>query len=216
MQKFLSFLKQYLYIILGITCILAVGVIYMTSRPSTISINPIDNFTTQPSEQSPSEPNSSGSSGSSDFSGVENQPTLLVVHVVGAVYKPGVFELPEGARINDAVRLAGGYTHEADLTRINLAAFVYDAMQIIMPVIGEELIPPPAPATSGGTASGLVNINTANATELQTLPGIGTTIAGNIINFRETHGRFSCVEELIHVNRIGIATLNNIRPLVTV
>jgi len=212
MQKFISFLKQYVYIVLGIICILAVGVIYLTSRPATITINPIDVISNPQIEQS--EPMESPEP---VFPDVEYEPTLIMVHIVGAVNYPGVFELPEGSRVNDVVILAGGYTPEADLTRVNLAAFVHDAMRIMIPTVGEEIIGPDiVDNPPSGNAVGLVNINTATATELQTLPGVGSVLSGNIINFRETHGRFSTVEELINVSRIGAATLDRLRPLITV
>ena len=220
MQKFGDFLKQYLYIILGIICILAVGGIYLTSRPTTIAISPIEAINNpaiipyEPVEE-PIFPDSN-----SDIEYVEYEPTLIIVHIVGAVNYPGVFEVPEGSRIDDVVRLAGGHTEEADLTLINLAAFVHDAMQIIVPKFGEEVFETTTTTdpSSGVTppSNGLVNINTATSAELQTLPNIGPSIAENIINFREMHGRFSSVDELINVSRIGTATMERLRPLITV
>jgi len=220
MQKFANFLKQYVYIILGIICILAVGAIYLTSRPATIAVSPtINNPSIIPYEPAEGEL-SEFIIPDSDIEHVEYEPTLFIVHIVGAVNEPGVFAVPEGSRIDDVVRLAGGYTEEADLTLINLAAFVHDAMQIIVPKFGEEVFETDtATNPSSGVTSpsnGLVNINTANSTELQTLPGVGRVTAENIINFRETHGRFSSVDELINVSQIGPATLDRLRPLITV
>jgi competence protein ComEA len=130
------------------------------------------------------------------------------------VNAPGVFTLDAGARVNDALYLAGGATAYADLTRVNLAAILSDEMQIIIPAEGEDL--PQAAAQSGITSDGRVNINHANATELQTLSGIGQVRAQSIIDFRETHGSFASVDELIHISGIGAITLENLRPFVTV
>jgi len=224
----MDFIKKNLFVLLGAICIIIVGVIYLVARPSGTNIDirevifdagqvapPLTyTYTTPTPEQiieattiieSPAEP-------------------TIIVHIAGAVNIPGVYEMPEGVRINDVLQAAGGASPYADLTRINLAAFAQDAMQIIIPTIGEEL--PPVFATenvtntggitSGINASGLVNVNTANLTELQTLPGIGPVLAQNIIDFRETHGQFATIDELIHVSRIGAATLERLRPLVTV
>lgn len=205
------FLKQYIYIILGVICIISVGVVYLISRPATITASSpaIDNHSQIiPYKPEPVIP---------DVEIPTPEPTIFVVHIVGAVHQPGVYEVFEGARVDDVVRLAGGHTPEADLTLINLAAFVFDAMQIRVPKIGEEVFDTNIqtnPPTSSN--NGLVNINTASHAELQTVSGIGTTLATNIINFRETHGNFSSVDELINVNRIGPATLESIRPYVTV
>ena len=149
-------------------------------------------------------------------------PPKIIVHVEGAVIEPGVFSLPYGSRVNDALVKAGGPTEEADLARINLAAFLQDAQQIIIPTVNDEIIY--IESAGGGTGSspsgitdaGLININTATEAELRTLPGIGQVISGNIITHRETNGPFTTVEELRNVPRIGAITMDNIRALITV
>ena len=154
----------------------------------------------------------------------EEPPAIMIVHVVGEVNAPGVIRLYEGARIDDAIEQAGGATDYADLSLINLAALVRDAMQITVPAFGEDavimyeepLIAGDFAPASGGSSGGLVNINTATFAELQNLPGIGPTIAQNIIDFREAHGGFSNVEELINVSRIGQVTMDRLRTLVVV
>jgi len=141
-------------------------------------------------------------------------PLYIVIHIEGEVYSPGVFTLPDGSRVNDAVILAGGATAYADLSRINLAAFLEDAQQIIIPNVEDEITIQAATATADDNS--LVNINTADERLLMTLPGIGPVIAGNIIAHREAHGQFNSIEELRNVPRIGAETLNNLRDLITI
>lgn len=153
----------------------------------------------------------------------------VVVHVAGAVQNPGVYELDSGSRVNDAVTAAGGLRGDADTSAINLAASASDGSQVYIPVQGEA-----PPSSAGGTeaahsfagtglgtdrgtdAAGLVNINMASAEELQTLPKVGPVLAASIISWREQYGGFSSVDELDQVSGIGPATLEALRPLVTV
>lgn len=153
----------------------------------------------------------------------------VVVHVAGAVQTPGVYELDSGSRVNDAVTAAGGLRDDADTSAINLAAPASDGSQIYIPVQGEA--PPNSTSAAeavhgsaetghgtdrGADAAGLVNINTASAEELQTLPKVGPVLAASIISWREQYGGFSSVDELDQVSGIGPATLEALRPLVTV
>ncbi|WP_237193803.1 ComEA family DNA-binding protein [Rothia nasimurium] len=144
----------------------------------------------------------------------------VVVHVAGAVQTPGVYELDSGSRVNDAVTAAGGLRDDADTSAINLAAPASDGSQVYIPVQGEA--PPSSAADTfpdtdrGADAAGLVNINTASAEELQTLPKVGPVLAASIISWREQYGGFSSVDELDQVSGIGPATLEALRPLVTV
>ncbi|MBG6180084.1 ComEA family DNA-binding protein [Arthrobacter sp. CAN_A1] len=161
-------------------------------------------------------------------------PQLLLVHVAGAVARPGVVELAAGARVFDALDLAGGALPEADLAAINLAAPVQDGQQIRVPLEGEVLpggLLPPAPGGSGGAsssgadaplpadtagASGIVNLNTAGPDELETLPRIGPVLAERIVQWRTDHGGFTRPEDLDAVPGIGEAMLAALIPLVTV
>lgn len=140
----------------------------------------------------------------------------LVVHVTGAVVNPGVAELPPGARVADAVAAAGGMTEDADESALNLAALVVDGTQVYVPRIGEG--PPPIAAAPSGAAqeSGLVNLNTADAAGLATLPGIGPALADRIITYRETHGPFGTVADLDAVSGIGPSILAQIDGKATV
>jgi competence protein ComEA len=148
-------------------------------------------------------------------------PTTLFVHVAGLVRHPGVYQFPSGARIIDAVQAAGGATPKADLDLLNLAAPLADGEQILVPPHGAAPVVPP-PATGAGVVSspgapgGLVNVNTATETELEALPDIGPVTAAEIIAYRTEHGPFPTVDALDDVSGIGPATMEQLRPLVTV
>jgi competence protein ComEA len=138
---------------------------------------------------------------------------------VGAVREPGLVQLPGGARIADAVEAAGGPTREADLSGVNLARPVTDGEQLHVPRPGETPVAaaggdtgvpgaPGAPGAGGDT----VDLNTADAPTLETLPGIGPALAQRIIEWRTAHGPFGSVDELRDVSGIGPAVLERIRP----
>lgn len=149
-------------------------------------------------------------------------PSVLVVHVAGAVVVPGVHELEVGARVVDAVAAAGGLRPDADGARLNLAAPVADGERVYVPVAGEE--PPPvvgpagASSPAGGASgdSGPVDLNTADEAALDALPGIGPSTAAAIIEHRSKIGRFGSVDELLDVRGIGEAKLEQLRSLVRV
>jgi len=137
-------------------------------------------------------------------------PASIYVHVLGAVASPGLYELPEGSRAVDAIASAGGFARKADEAAVNLARFVTDGEQIIVPVVGAS------PASSGpGSGSGLININSADATALETLPRIGPAMSARIIAWREENGRFASVNDLKKVTGIGDATFAGLKELVT-
>jgi len=139
----------------------------------------------------------------------------LIVDVAGAVREPGVYEFAEGDRVIDAIDRAGGSMPKADLSLLNLAAPLTDGSQILVPKAG-----PPGAVVPGGTApgstGGLININSASATELESLSGIGEVLAATIVEYREQNGPFASIEELMDVSGIGPATLDEIRDQVTV
>jgi competence protein ComEA len=141
--------------------------------------------------------------------------SVLVVDVVGRVHRPGVFRLPAGARVVDAVEAAGGATDGAAVHRINLARPVVDGEQILVPGPDDPL--PDAPGSAPGAETDApVDLNTASATELEELPGIGPVLAGRIVDWRTEHGRFTTVDELREVEGIGDTTMTRLRPLVRV
>ena len=138
--------------------------------------------------------------------------STIYVHVLGAVAAPGLYALREGDRAVDAVAAAGGFADDADQAQLNLARFVTDGEQILVPVMGAA-----PPATAGGAAvPGKVNINTADAATLETLPRVGPAMSARIIAWRETNGRFAAIEDLMSVSGIGDKTFEALRDLVTV
>ncbi len=146
-------------------------------------------------------------------------PASILIHVVGAVERPGVYTLPEGSRLCDAVDAAGGLAEEADPERVNLADYVSDAQQIYVPRVGGDVPPAPtamaASSRSEGGAAGLINLNTATSAELESLPGIGPALAERIIAYREGTGPFTSPEEVINVSGIGDTRYEQIRGLIT-
>lgn len=152
----------------------------------------------------------------------------VTVHVTGAVGNPSVQRLPAGSRVADAVAAAGGASPEADTQSLNLARVLNDGEQVRVPKVGES--PPAAPAGAegsqtgagpgagaapGGGPAGKVNVNTAEASALETLPGIGPTLAKRIIAYRNEHGPFATVEDLTDVPGIGPAVLEGLRQEAT-
>jgi competence protein ComEA len=164
------------------------------------------------------EPASSATSGSAPTAGKKGG--RVIVHVAGAVAKPGVYELDANARVIDAVEAAGGGTPDADLNRLNLAAKVTDGQRVLVQRPGEAA--PTAAGTpgasEGGNAdpSGLVNLNTAPQAELEKLPGIGPSLAQAIIAERERRGGFRSVNELRDVRGIGEKRFADLKDKVTI
>ena len=135
------------------------------------------------------------------------------MYISGAVEYPGVYAIKEGGRLEQVVEVAGGATEDADLTAINLAARERDEDHWHIPAVGENSQPPSAQAS---TRPAKIDINSAEAELLKTLPGIGEVKAQSIIRHRETNGPFASVEDLLDVSGIGPATLDAIQDLVEV
>ena len=184
-------------LIAGLVIVMTAGGLFLWARGAPASIAP-------PARATPSPGATSSPAGH-----------LLVVHVAGAVKHPGIVELPAGSRVADALRLAGGPLPRADLDLINLAALVVDGTQILVPVhaTGGAPLPVPAPTTS---ASGTVNLNTADQVTLESVPGLGPVKAGAIVAYRDEIGGFTSIDQLLEVTGIGPATLESIRPFVTI
>ncbi len=142
----------------------------------------------------------------------------LVVHITGSVSAPGVYTLPPGNRVADAIEAAGGMTEQADSEALNLAQVLGDGVHIHVPeLITQNQENPQDPRTrSLSPLTALVNINTADQTELESLPEIGPHLAGEIIAYRETNGPFNTVDELLNVSGVGPVILETIRDLITV
>ena len=137
---------------------------------------------------------------------------VLVVHVVGAVHRPGLFRLKEGSRVADAVSRAGGPTRRAELSAVNLAAPLADGQQVIVPRRG----PPGAETAAAGEVAGAkVSLALATVDQLDELPGIGPVTAQKIVDWRSSHGPFQSVDDLDDVPGIGPVRIEQLRELVT-
>ncbi len=181
--------------ILALGVVVGAGLWYVRSLPQPVSVR-----------AAPAVAPSSGTPG----------PATVFVHVAGEVRRPGVYELPEGSRVIDVLDAAGGAERGAELAALNLAAVLTDGQQVL--VAGRAA--PGSPAPGGAVASpgqpATVNVNTATPEELETLPGIGEVLAAAIVQFREEHGPFTSVDQLLDVSGIGEVTLEELRDFVTV
>ena len=139
-------------------------------------------------------------------------PAVVVVDVVGAVRRAGLYRLQQGARIADAVARAGGATPKADLALINLAAPLADGEQVVVPKRGAAASS--AAPSAGVASSGPVHLSTATLEQLDSLPGIGPVTAQKILDYRQKHGPFTSVDELDAVPGIGPARLEQLKDLV--
>jgi competence protein ComEA len=154
---------------------------------------------------SSSSPSSSGSNGSNG--------AVIYVHILGQVNDPGLYALHDGDRAVDVVAAAGGLTPAADPAALNLARFLSDGEQIVVPAVGQSI---PASGAGGGTSiPGKVNINTADEPTLETLPRVGPAMAARILAWRTANGRFTAVEDLMSVSGIGEKTFEGLKDLVT-
>ncbi|MEM9036863.1 MAG: helix-hairpin-helix domain-containing protein [Actinomycetota bacterium] len=143
-------------------------------------------------------------------------PVEVHVHAAGAVVRPGLYRLPDGARVADLLEAAGGVTDDADLDRVNLAAPVTDGAQLFVPRRGEPVVAIEGATASSQASGGPIDLNLAGAAELESLPGIGPSTSAAIIAHRERDGPFATVDELLEVRGIGPAKLDAIRDLVVV
>ena len=190
--------------LLGLVALLALtlggaGLWYVRSLPRSVEV------ATAPREGEGSAPAASAS---------PSPAVVILVDVAGWVREPGVYEFAEGARVVDAIDAAGGARPGAVLQALNLAAPLVDGSQILVPREGEEAVAPPV--AGGAVAGSLMNVNSASATELEELPGIGEVIAQRIVDYRTANGPFTSVDQLLDVSGIGDAILESIRELVTV
>lgn len=136
-------------------------------------------------------------------------PEMIVVHLVGAVYSPGVYHLPAGSRVYELLEAAGGVAPEADTGSVNLARPLYDGEQVVICRAGEA-------AAGAASSGGKVNINKATVAELQTLPSIGEARAKQILEHREKYGPFSDISEIMDVSGIGQGIFKQIEDLITI
>lgn len=138
-------------------------------------------------------------------------PARLVVHVAGAVRRPGLYRLAEGSRVADAVQRAGGAAPRADLAAINLAAKVVDGIQVVVP----SRLPAAVAAAGPAARAGPVSLGAATLEQLDALPGVGPVTARKILDYRAAHGGFRSVDDLDAIPGIGPARVEQLRELVT-
>lgn len=145
------------------------------------------------------------------------EDTVIMVHISGQVYYPGLIELKSGSRVNDAIDLAGGLKKEADIDRINLAKKLVDEEKIYVPKIGEEIDIEIASVSGDitSTSDGKININTCSKEELMTLSGIGEATATKIIDYRNSN-QFKKIEDMMNVSGIGAKKYEAIKDYIIV
>ena len=197
--------REAIYAGTAVVCVIAAGWFYTSDRQKSAELYEISAATAEPSESAAAEAAGPG----------ETAVNRIKVYIAGAVKNPGVYELDDGSRVEDALNLAGGATDEADMLRVNLAARLKDEQRIIVPKEGEAVdnLPGEEQNEEGG---GLININTADEAQLMKLPGVGEVTANNIIAYRTEHGAFKSIEEIQNVTRIGAKTFERLKDLITV
>ena len=144
----------------------------------------------------------------------EPRRARVYVHIAGAVRRPGLYRVPQGARVGAALELAGGPTKRAELAGTNLAARVQDGQQVVVPTRAAVPAAGPAAAPVPGAASAPISLASATQAQLEELDGIGPTLAARIIEYRDAHGGFRSVEELGEVDGIGEVRLEALRQAV--
>jgi len=178
------------------------------------------------------EPSTGAEAGAGSDTAPPGGASVVFVHVHGRVAAPGLYELPQGARVVDVVAAAGGFTAEADQAAVNLARVLVDGEQLRVPAVGEtvdDAVAGGGGATAGGPAAGgpvpggaaavgggAVDLNLADDAALQTLPGVGPATAAAILSWRDENGRFRSVDDLLGVPGIGPKTLEKLRDRVRV
>jgi competence protein ComEA len=158
-------------------------------------------------EQSFAAGSGGGTSSGGSFS-LSGQASDLVVDVTGAVQRPGVYRLPAGSRVEDAITRAGGATGKAELEAVNRAARLADGQQVVVPERGPAGV---ALATGAGEEEGPISLGTATVEQLDTIDGIGPVTAQDIVDFRDQHGGLAAVDQLDQVSGIGPATMESLR-----
>jgi len=195
-------------IYLALSAAVAVGVIFFSLSAGSASTGVL-----------PATPTSKLSLSQSPFPVPPELPATIVVDVAGKVLHPGIYTLTQGARAADAIKLAGGALKGVALTDINLAQVLTDGQQIIVGapvVVSTSSKSKSSKAASGKITSGTIDINTANTTEFERLPGIGAVMAARIVAYRASHGNFSTISDLSKVSGMGKSKYTNLVAFVRV
>jgi len=183
--------------VLGLLLVVGAGLAYMRARPASALAAP-----------------TGGAASTASPAAATSAANTIVVDVVGAVHKPGVYDFPQGARVIDAVRAAGGLLPDAESQAINLARPLVDGEQIVVPKKGEA--PVGAAAGSAQQPGGKLNINSATESDFDTLPGIGPVLAQKIVAYRDQHGPFHTIQDLMKVSGVGPKKFDSLQDLITV
>ena len=219
--------KKKIIIIISIICtIIIAGIIYIKDQEEYTDMNIFEEIE---NEQKTNETVDDVENEEQNTNETVDNERIIAIHITGEVKKPGILYLKEGSRIADAIKEAGGATKNADLDRVNLAYVLADGQKIYIPNKNEKdeeisyiisnsgdniLVEEGKINKEGETAK--VNINTANLSELETLPGIGPSLAQRIIEYRETNGNFQTIEDLQNVKGIGDSKYSNIKDNVCI
>lgn len=204
MKRFISLKKYSLYIAAGLIVVIIFSFFFFTGRgegsrePSVLKENKDIQVTLEDKQEK-----------------TEKEPSTIFVEVKGAVRKPGVYTFQSDARVEEAIQRAGGFTSKADSIEINQAAKLEDSMMIYVRKQGEAERET-ADASTGVEKSEGVNVNQADAAELQTINGIGPAKAEAIITYREEHGEFQQIEDLRNISGFGEKTIERLKSQLTV
>lgn len=201
-----SMIKKAIKYVLGFVIIMVIGVIYSCEKAT-------DTIVMQTSDYENSE-----TTEVADSSMEATSFNLICIHITGCVEREGVYELREGSRVYEAIDVAGGFTQDADISFLNLASVLQDGQKVYVYSKQEALT---AVTTSiineqDGLKKVIININTASKEELMTLPGIGESKAESIISYREKHGRFVTIEDIMNISGIKEAAFNKIKDFICV
>lgn len=195
-------------IIIGV---LAAGICYSLNRGTERISDPVPALTEASAEQ---EQLLTESGEAGDFE--SETPAVCYVHICGEVVSPGVYELEEGSRVFQAVEKAGGLTEQAAAEALNMAQPVTDGMKLLVPAQGDEPLDPVQTGDFPSVTDTRVNLNTATKEQLMELKGIGASRADDIIRYREQHGSFRVIEDIMNVSGIKNAAFEKIKDKITV
>ncbi|CAJ1192937.1 helix-hairpin-helix domain-containing protein [Companilactobacillus paralimentarius] len=190
----------------GIVIVVLGGYFFLFHKVTpTSTLEPKQELTTQKDETKKSKTDSKA-----------KEPQMIVVDVQGAVQKPGVYHVKDKAIIQEVIQTAGGFTANADLKQINQAKRVVDQMQVYIPIKGEKVTPTSTNSSNDTQNKKIVNINTATVDDFKDVTGIGPKKAEKVIAYREEHGQFKTLHDLINVSGIGEKSLAKLKDQLTV
>lgn len=215
-EKYVALVKEKKLLASGIIAgLLAIGAFWFFQQPSQAETTALLEMPNSEAVASSTQPVSSSAEKETSSS------SSILVDVKGAVKKEGLYELEVDARVNDAIKAAGGFAEQADKKSVNLAQKLSDEAVVYVASQGEEVSVIPsgtgtAPTDATSEATNKINLNTATVADLTTISGIGEKRANDILAYRDSNGGFKSVDDLNNVSGIGDKTLENIRPYVTV